>query len=107
MSQFKNHPLAEAARYNDAAAEEHGFQEAVGQLGLDLEAVSYVAQQRALRAVLYLTRGPDAMEQYRDKPIPFVIPLSQIERDHAQQLTAVLIDGIGIGWKAAQLTSEL
>lgn len=104
MTQFENHPLAEAARYNDAASEEHGFQEAVKQLGLDLEAVAYVAHQRALRAVLFLTRGPEAMQQYAGKPLPTVIPLSELERQHTEQLRAVLLDGICVGWKAAQLT---
>lgn len=104
MTQFDNHPLAEAARINDAVAEEHGFQEAVAMLGLDLEAVAYVSHQRALRAVLFLTRGEKAMRQYAGKPMPTVIPLSELERNHIEQLRAVLLDGICLGWKAAQLS---
>lgn len=101
--QFRNHPLAEAARYNDAAGEEHGFHEAVAQMGIDLEPLAYVASQRAMRAVLMMTRGEEAMRQYAGKPMPQVIPMSAVERQFCDQLAAVLIDGIAIGWKAAQL----
>lgn len=105
MSQFKNHPLTEAARYNDAAAEEHGFQPAIEQMGLDLEALAFVASQRALRAVLLMTRGEEYLRQYTDPILPSVIPMSETERQYTDQLAAVLIDGIAIGWKAAHLTS--
>lgn len=98
-----NHPLAEAARYNDAAAEEHGFQPAIKQMGLDLEPLAYVAHQRALRAVMLTTRGEEYMRQYAGSPMPHVVPLSANERQYVDQLTAVLIDGIAIGWKAARL----
>ena len=75
MSQYKNHPLTKAARYNDAAAEEHGFQPAVEQLGLEVEALAYVAHQRALRAVMMMTRGEEFMRQYAGGPMPHVVPL--------------------------------
>jgi hypothetical protein len=51
-SPMKDHPLGQAARYNDADAEEHGLVKACAMLGLHLPDVMYIAEQRAIRVVM-------------------------------------------------------
>lgn len=52
--------FAEAARYSDARAEEHGLEEYMRQLGVDVPGLVYLVNQRALRAVMTLEgRNPN------------------------------------------------
>lgn len=100
-SPMKDHVLGIAARYNDADAEEHGFEEVISRQGLTLEDLHYLAQQRAMRA-LYVVLGKD-MEIFKSpKPIPFPI-LSAKERWLFTALTTAELDGMMIGWRAAKL----
>ena len=48
----RHDPFLTAARYNDAASEEHGFPEAIEHLGINPDTILHVAQQRALRLVM-------------------------------------------------------
>jgi hypothetical protein len=93
-SPMKNHPLGLAARYNDADCEEKGFQAVFPMLGLELDDVIYIAQQRALRVV--------TGEMDTTKPIP-VPPLTKPQAERLVNLQACILDGIVIGWRGHQI----
>jgi 2-hydroxychromene-2-carboxylate isomerase len=99
MQQYRNHPLTEAARYNDAQAEEFGIERVVEGSGLDMGAAVHISHQRAMRAVMLTTRGEKFMQQYAKAGIPQVVPMSKAEIEMTQNLTALYLDGILIGWK--------
>ena len=106
MQQYRNHPLTEAARYNDAQAEEIGIDRTIEGCGLTMDACIYVASQRALRAVMAMTRGEEYMRKYSTSPIQKLVPLSEEERYVVDDLTAVYLDGIMIGWKGHILSAK-
>jgi len=89
--------LSEAARYNDAMAEEHTLESVIMNMNLHPDEVHHVASQRALRVILML-RGEigDITKQNN-------VRLSGEERELMLTLTAVAMDGIAIGTKAAIL----
>lgn len=99
---YEDHPLVKAARHNDDMAEMLGFPLALESLGLDLKPIAHVADQRALRAVLLISRGKDELEKIVKQSEEVTVELSPAERMYHSQLSAVLMDGISIGWKAAQ-----
>lgn len=95
--------LAEAARYNDAIAEERGLAAAVAEAGLDMEELLHVADQRALRAVLIGSRGAAALKLL-DPVAPSAIepPLTHVEKAQLAFYTSLYMDGITLGAKAAR-----
>jgi hypothetical protein len=96
-SPMKNHPLGLAARYNDAECEEKGFQEVFPSLGLKLEDVLYVSEQRALRV---LTGVSDTSK---------TIPLPKMDITGTQRLVTLqscVLDGIVIGWRAYRISQH-
>lgn len=94
-----DHPLLVAARYNDADAEEHGFYSALERMGLVPDEVMYIAHQRALRTVLIESNRLGDIDQ--TKPTP--IELSPEEEDRLVTLTAAVLDGVVIGYRAKGL----
>jgi hypothetical protein len=96
-SPMKDHPLGLAARYNDADCEERGFPAVFPALGLEMDDVIYLAQQRALRV---LTGEMDTT-----KPIP-VPPLSARDMQQLVTLQACILDGIVIGWRGHQIAQR-
>lgn len=94
--------LKEAARNNDAIAEEHGLVEAAKRIGIDLEALMHVADQRALRATIAMSRGEKAMRSFAASKVTFV-PMNPDELALHQTLTAVFMDGITLGWRAKEI----
>lgn len=87
------HALARAAADNDAVSEERGPTAALSDVGLDIEDVMAVSEQRAIRAYL----------QMQGRPIPQsaeFVALSQLDKLSVMHLTALVMDGIAIGWRA-------
>lgn len=103
MTEFKDHPLAEAARNNDAIAEEHGVEAAAEMIGLDMDALMHVADQRALRLTILATEGPErlAAATLGNKPTPIALGPEQKHLHRMFMLAA--LDGICIGWKASSI----
>jgi|SRR4051794_23880089 hypothetical protein len=91
--------LAESARYQDALAEEHEFEDHCKLLGVDQEAIEYVAHQRALRCAMLLD-GQDPRALSRTEKTP--IDLSPAAQQMMPTLAALSLDGIAIGLDAAR-----
>ena len=95
----RNHPLMEAARYNDAQAQEGGVKHALERLGLTWDDAMYVAEQRALRVVL-MQRGDGSLEAAVSGQ-PFRLEHSD---EAAMRFIALAsLDGIALGWNAARI----
>ena len=95
--------LAESARYVDALSEEHSFEGWAKIEGVDPDGLLYVAQQRALRAAM-LMDGQDPTKLSRTRKTKVV--LSKPIRDLLPALTALAMDGIGLGISAGQRASR-
>jgi hypothetical protein len=95
-SPMKNHPLGLAARYNDAECEEKGFPAVFVTLGLEMQDVLYISEQRALRV---LTGEMDTT-----KPIP--VRLSEKQQREMVTLQSCVLDGIVIGWRGHQISQR-
>lgn len=97
---MKNHPLAIAARETNEWAEE-GIEAACKKLGLKVEDVYYVAEQRAYR-VLYAMRGIN---------LTVTAPLElKLQPEDVELMVKVIIpaymDGLAIGWRAQQIEQK-
>lgn len=87
--------LAEAVRYNDARAEEHGFEGVIKQIfGNDVDAVMHVAQQRAMRYVL-VTEGREINEQNMRSVLTHPARKAMMI-----SLIPTFLDGLCAGWEA-------
>ena len=91
--------LAESARYMDALSEEHGFEKWAELQHINPEGLMYVAQQRALRAAL-LMDGQDPRLLSRTEKTK--VTLSPVIRDLLPALSALAMDGMGIGISAGR-----
>jgi hypothetical protein len=91
--------FAEAARYADAGAMEHGFAEYLELIGVDMEGLLYVAEQRGLRAAM-LADGQDPSRLSRTEQTE--VRLSRQARQLMPLLQAAVIDGIAVGLAAAK-----
>lgn len=91
--------LAEAAADNDALAEEHGVERVVSDLGLNLDDLVYIAEQRALRAVLMRSGRLDELPRSNN---PKDVALNEGERAEMAALIPVYLDGITLGARWAQ-----
>jgi hypothetical protein len=91
--------LARAAADNDAVTEERGLEAAVAQLGLDVEDVVHVAEQRALRAVMLESgRAAElALAHANGSQRPQGFALSEAEQIRMWHYAAMYADGIAIG----------
>ena len=89
--------LAESSRYMDAISEERGFDGWCNSMNIDSEALMYVAEQRALRAAMLLDGQDPTLLSRTEKT---AITLSERVRDLMPTLTALAMDGIGIGLHA-------
>jgi hypothetical protein len=85
----------EAARYTDAEAEEGGIEHVAANLGIEIETLTHVAEQRALRVIL--------MEKGRLNYPPHAVRLTRDETARLALLTAMYMDGLTIGWRAHRL----
>jgi hypothetical protein len=94
--------LKEAARYMDALSEEHGFEALMAMMDVDASGLHYVAGQRALRAAMILD-GQDPTKMSRTTKTK--IHLSKEVRELLPALTALAMDGIGIGVHAGRQDS--
>jgi hypothetical protein len=91
--------FAEAARYADAGAMEHGFEEYLKQIGVDLEGLLYIADQRGTRAAM-LADGQDPSRLSRTQQT--VVRFSPQIRRLLPYFQSAVIDGIAIGLAAAK-----
>jgi hypothetical protein len=91
--------LAEAVRYNDAISEEgRGLPRLLADLGIDAEGATYVAYQRALRA-LALVKGGDP-EVWGG--IAALGGLTAEQQAILSTLAAAFLDGLAAHARAAQ-----
>lgn len=95
-----NHPLIAASRYADAQAEELGLMGAIESNKIDAQTLLYAAQQRALRMVLLVSRGEQALVSLSQTE-KTGIELKPFEQSMMEQFTITYLDGMFIGWKAA------
>jgi hypothetical protein len=93
--------LAQAARDGDDIAEESGIEAAVSDLGLSFEDTRYVAEQRALRAVLIFGGRADELQTLNEGDFR-AVELTERERDQMKLLTAAYLDGICLGVRYGQ-----
>lgn len=102
------HHLAQAAADNDAMAEEGGIPMALQRLGLNVEDVMHVAEQRALRAVMVESgRLPELQRAHRMGSVrPQGFKLSRLEQHKMTIYTAMSADAIAIGWRAKELSEQ-
>lgn len=99
-----DHPLAEATRYNDAETEDHGIEHVAANAGLEFSFLYYVAEQRALRAVLAKYGRANEFPHRTDEGT--AILLTPDQREEVENLAPFYLDGIMIGWRAAQIESR-
>lgn len=96
---YDNHPLTEAARYNDAQAEEIGIMETVKANGLDPIAVLHIAQQRALRLVVLNNYGIETLEELVRQNAKQELSFTERDRQMIDEISIAFMDGIMIGWR--------
>lgn len=89
--------FAEAARNNDAYVEEYGIEAWMERHGIEPEALSYITEQRALRAAMMLS-GDDPTKLSRTEMTR--VQLSDEAQELMPILQAVALDGIAIGVSA-------
>lgn len=89
--------LAAAASRNDEIAETQGLEAALMDLGLDRDGAIYVAEQRALRAVVVQTRGVEGLEAMQANGS---IQLTTPEKAMQTYYTSMYLDGIALGYRA-------
>lgn len=107
MELDRNFALREAARYNDADAEEHGSSgKVVEAMGLDVAEVRHVAEQRAMRMMLVLTGRAGELRRATEYNELNAIPFNEREREQIETMTLAYIDGIAIGWRGNQIREE-
>lgn len=111
-------PLIRAARENDALADSGGLEEALRVIGLDLQTLRHVAEQRALRLRLIQTGRIDEVQQQSPMIIdgstrerlltqdPYYPRLSAEDNEAIAMLTSLYFDAIAIGWRAHQFEAE-
>jgi hypothetical protein len=101
---MKSHPLAIAARYNDAESQEHGFQATVERQGFDMDEIIHVANQRALRIILDTDPAlTPALKSALKSGKPVEVALTVEQAKLQVNLAAAILDGIMIGWRARGL----
>jgi hypothetical protein len=102
---YANHPLMEAARYNDARAEERGIEATLDDIGVNIETLDLVADQRALRLLILMSHGESALKQMESSGVTKMI-LSPSESAMVEWLKIACLDGVLIGWEGKRLNDE-
>lgn len=103
-----DHPLTQAAREVNAYTELHGINDALDWMGLDVGVgeLAYLSEQRALRAVAAAAVGLNmGSDQMVDNVVAAQIVQTPLWRDMRTLLIGCYMDGIAIGYKAAQIAS--
>jgi hypothetical protein len=95
--------LAAAASRNDEIAETQGLSATVGELGLEMDGLVYVAEQRALRAVIIQTRGLEGLEAMQASGVALT-PQEKVTQMH---YASMYLDGIALGYRAALAEAAL
>ena len=96
------HALTEAARSNDALAEEHGMAGASRIIGIELDDVVHMAEQRAMRAMLLKFRGKEELAAMSQVDATLVT-VTEEEDAYMTGLIALYMDGIYLGWRAHEI----
>lgn len=97
-----DYTLAQAAYDNDDIADRDGYQAAISDLALSEDDLQYVAQQRALRAVLVQSGRADELREIHALGELATVDLSTDEQERLKALIPVYLDGICIGVRYAQ-----
>ena len=95
-----DHPLAKAARELNAYAEKHGLKATIEHCDLKFEDVTYLAEQRALRA-LYAKTGINLNPNYS-----MTLQMTTQQVFDLAHLTAAYMDSLMIGWRAKEIADE-
>lgn len=104
-----DHPLSEAARAVNAYSEEHGIDETLDWLGMQLGAaeLAYLGEQRALRAVAAATVGLNmGGDRVVDEVAAAAIVGTPLWRDMRMLLVSCYMDAFVIGWRARMLQEQ-
>lgn len=99
-------PLVEAARYNDAQAEELGVPGTAGLMGIDLHALTHVSEQRAIKAMLVKLNRLDELKALQRTPEFKPLRFTPEQQEEIGFMTALYMDGIALGWKGHELDSR-
>jgi hypothetical protein len=94
--------LAQAGADGDAVTEERGLEGAVTDLGISLEDLRYVAEQRALRAVLASAGRQDELKRLTSDRSFASVKLTPEEQKQMALFTATYLDGIALGVRYQQ-----
>lgn len=94
--------MAEAARNNDALAEERGVVDTVERLGIDYQDAVRIAEQRGLRMALIVTGETERLRQATRANVPTPMPLSTQQRRLADWFKLVYLDGLTGGVRVQQ-----
>jgi hypothetical protein len=94
--------LAQAARWNDAMTEEQGLPAACEHLGVDLDTLMHLAEQRAMRLHMIQTGRFAELQALARTNEPKAVRLSRADRLAITTLMPAYLDGILIGHRAAQ-----
>jgi hypothetical protein len=92
--------LGEAANINDKLADEgHSLPKIAAQLGIDMADYQHVADQRALRAVIFESRGEAALNATLAEG---GVMLTASEQAKLTYYAAFYLDGIALGFRAGK-----
>jgi hypothetical protein len=100
---YDNHPLIEAARYNDAQAEELGLEPMIKNSGVDYTTMLYLAQQRALRLTVLTNYGTAGL---RRMIMTGSFDLTADDEELMMAFATACMDGIMIGWNGSSINSR-
>lgn len=102
----EDHPIFEAARYSDAVAEEgRQIDTIIDELGIPMDKLLHLAEQRAQRVVMILNNRTDELERLRGATRENPLSFDMKERTQIASLIPPYLDGIVIGWKGHQISS--
>lgn len=94
--------MAEAARFNDALAEERGPADTVERLGVNYLDAVRISEQRALRMALIVTGDLERLRRMTAANVPHPVPLSTEQKRLKQWFQVVFLDGLTCGVRAEQ-----
>ena len=89
-------------------AEEIGVAGALARIGLNVEDVMHLAEQRALRAVMVESGRVAEMQaaHAHGSQRPQGFSLSAAEKERQMFYMTIYVDAIALGWRAKELSSE-
>lgn len=107
-SPVKNHPIAEAARYNDAQMDEgKPLPGLLAELGLTLGDIRYIAAQRAIRVVAVISQRRELKVLLGEKGgFETIPPLTAAEKIAFRAANLAALDGLVAGWRGRMIAER-